>query len=61
MFCFIDEYRMIPPEMSGNCMQDVICFDRIDRHLIQGASVALGGKVNPGQGVPAHNKGMTIH
>ena len=34
-------------------MQDVICFDRIDRHLIQGASVALGGKVNPGQGVPA--------
>jgi hypothetical protein len=28
--CFIEKYRMIQPEMSANCMQDVICLSVID-------------------------------
>jgi hypothetical protein len=28
--CFIEKYRMIQPEMSANCMQDVICLNVID-------------------------------
>ena len=63
--CFIEKYRMIQPEMSANCMQDVICLSVIDaadkRHTGDRFLPAATNSIASRKNLPAHNKGMTIH